>query len=77
MPNCSSCHAEILWKKTDRGKSIPLDKEPVEDGNIRINGAHADVLSALELTAAREDGELLHKSHFATCPNARKHRKKE
>ena len=35
------------------------------------------MLTGEELEQAREEGKQLYLSHFATCPNARRHRKKE
>jgi hypothetical protein len=67
----------MIWRETEKGKRIPLDPEPVVDGNIRLNGTRCHTLTELELSAANQDGELLYKSHFATCPDAAKHRKKK
>ncbi len=33
---CRSCNAELIWATTEKGKQIPLDAEPVENGNIRL-----------------------------------------
>lgn len=68
---CSSCGAAILWLNTAKGKSMPVDAEPSEGGNIRISRGVAEVLSKPD-----QKDEPLHKSHFATCPNAATHRKK-
>lgn len=74
MPaNCSSCQAPIIWAKTEAGRAMPLDAEPVDDGNMELlpdgicrfvpKGDHTTVVVPL------------YKSHFATCPHARTHRK--
>jgi len=31
---CTSCMAPILWASTEKGKAIPLDRDPVPDGNL-------------------------------------------
>jgi len=72
---CGSCGAPIRWERTVNDKPIPLDPEPVDDGNLGI----------------RDDGKVYHlgdpekgalpidvpryKTHFATCPNAASHRR--
>jgi hypothetical protein len=33
---CRSCGASIEWAITPNGKKMPLDKEPVADGNILV-----------------------------------------
>ena len=73
---CSSCGASIIWCKTESGKAMPLDAEPVPDGNIQLD-------SQGQATYMKKgDDERWHnvvrfKSHFATCPNAATHRKKK
>lgn len=69
MSVCRSCNASIRWERTAAGKPIPLDPEPVEDGNL----------------ALREDGRVVNAqgcppgpryvTHFASCPNASEHRR--
>lgn len=73
---CKSCGAEVLWCETKDGKRMPVDREPVEDGNVQLVGKVANVLDkeTLELVKANVPAEALFKSHFATCPEANKHR---
>ncbi len=85
---CRSCGAEIEWAKTPAGKNIPLDKEPEVDGNILVSMrgiglaplAIAQSKEQIELlkSQAKASGQLhvLFKSHFATCPDHAKFRKK-
>lgn len=56
---CRSCQAPIIWATTTRGKSVPIDAEPSEDGNLTvIDGVvHFSKLA----------GQKHYKSHFATC----------
>jgi hypothetical protein len=58
ITRCTSCHAKIIWFKTEAGRNMPVDADTVEPGD-----------DVLELDLSR------HMSHFATCPNADKHRK--
>jgi hypothetical protein len=69
---CKSCGAPIRWERTVNGKPIPLDPEPVEDGNLGIRDdgrVYHQGEDALDL------GVPLYKTHFATCPNADEHRR--
>ncbi len=75
---CSSCGAEILWVKTEAGRSMPLDIAPVANGNVSIGGDDvATYHSKAQLIEAAKDNLLptLYISHFATCPHAQQHRK--
>ncbi len=62
MPRCKSCGANILWIRTAQFKKMPLDAKPVT--GYRLVGGQAEF-------------EKIHTPHFATCPNAKKHRKKK
>lgn len=74
MPDmkCRSCGAAILWATTEKGKAMPLDAEPAENGNINLVGGVAKVVKPGEMLP----GIPLYLSHFATCPNSVMHRKK-
>ena len=72
LKRCRSCDAPIIWARTAKGKSIPLDASPTSEGNIVLavfNVAH--VLRSGESAAGRPT----YTSHFATCPNAAEHRR--
>jgi hypothetical protein len=84
--HCRSCGADIIWAVTEKGKAMPVDPTPLPDGNIvlsmRTNQAPVAAIQTKEsieylLAQAKYTGQehLLFKSHFATCPNATKHRK--
>lgn len=79
MAECRSCGAEIYWAITNNGKRMPVDYLPTPEGTIAIEYPKGPLLAIVlhgdELLAAREAGEPLHLSHFATCPNAASHRK--
>lgn len=76
---CRSCDAKIKWVRTDGGKRMPLDAEPHAEGTIFILGRRnrevGRVLLGDALEEARERGEALYRSHFATCPHAEDWRK--
>lgn len=72
MSTCNSCGAEIQWLATCNGKSIPLDVTPAEDGNLVIVDGVARVIKK----GQDPQFKVRWKSHFATCPNAARHRRK-
>lgn len=61
--HCTSCGAEIIWVTT-RGSKMPLNAKP-EKRFIILDEQGAAV--------ARDT----YTSHFATCPNADQHRKRD
>ena len=66
---CKSCGAAIVYAVTTSGARMPLDVEPVAGGKYAIvDGDHAVYDRALETGYV---------SHFATCPNANRHRRGE
>jgi len=66
MPQvCKGCGADIIWIKTQSGKSMPVDAKP-------ISGYPAPLLS----TVLVHEMVKIHMSHFATCPKADKFRKR-
>lgn len=72
VKNCQSCGAPIFFAATGTGKRIPLDAEPTEDGNIVILDGEACVIPKGTYLA----GKPQYRSHFATCPNAARHRRR-
>lgn len=78
---CRSCSAPIVWCKTDAGRNMPIDIEPADDGNIAVYTApdddhlHAQVVRPGEPVAGGDSG-LRYRSHFSTCPNGERHRRR-
>lgn len=77
--SCRSCGAAIYWALNDESKkSMPVDVEPCDDGNIGLvwNRKTGHVTCHVLRRDAMEsyDGPR-RKSHFATCPNADHHRR--
>lgn len=73
---CRACGAPIIWAITPRGKRMPVDREPLEEGRevakqvirwrlVPFNGS-------LHATKGKwgEVASDLHLSHFNTCPKA-------
>lgn len=67
---CRSCGAKILWAVTTNNKPIPLDDRPASDGNLHLEEGVAYV----DLDRERWPGPH-YKTHFASCPHAKQHRK--
>jgi hypothetical protein len=74
--NCRSCNAPVLWVRTTSGALMPLDAEPVENGNIALIDGVAHTRRGDLFEEMLPDGPR-YQSHFASCPNAAKHRKKK
>ena len=72
---CKSCEARILWVLTSKGSKMPLDPEPVADGNMVVEPG------GTLRTVKKKDANAIpfetprYKSHFATCKFAASHRK--
>lgn len=69
---CRSCGAPIEWALTAKGRRMPVDLEPAAAGLLLVHDGrveHADRAPADWPRSPRRT------SHFATCPNARKHRR--
>lgn len=82
MDECRSCHAPIRWAVTQKGRRMPLDPEPTPDGNLvlapAVEARRAPTVVAL---TAHNDPPLdpntpRYTSHFATCPDAPRHRRR-
>lgn len=69
MSTCRSCGARITWLETAGGKKIPVDEDPVPDGNIVIVGTMAHFLGKHDVSELALEGPR-YVSHFVTCPQA-------
>lgn len=73
MSSCRACKRPIHWVSTITGQRLPLDRDPVPDGNVMLlpNGR-------CKIVPTEERAKCvapLFKSHFATCPVAEQFRK--
>lgn len=80
VSRCRSCDQEMLWARTTKGKAMPLDPEPVPDGNVQIShDGHeltATILAKDRLEAARVAGARLYRPHHISCPQGSDWRRK-
>ena len=73
MKFCRSCGARIEFAVTEKGKRMPLDHQPDPNGKLvwdRLAGTvryYSDVISL-------GPNEVRMTSHFASCPDADRHR---
>jgi hypothetical protein len=80
VSTCGSCQAEITWAVTTKGKRMPVDAEPAEDGNVVLHPGlgSGDLPTATVIPKAEDDPPPVfprYRSHFATCPHADTHRR--
>jgi hypothetical protein len=52
----------MKWADTTKGKKIPLDPDPVPNGNILLVNGIAAVVGQSD-----DPADIRHISHFATC----------
>lgn len=83
MSTCQACAAPIRWVITEAGKAMPIDAEPVPDGNIIMTGRTVrtrggrltpEVGYLTEGTLFPSDATR-YVSHFATCTHPEQFRK--
>lgn len=71
MNRCRSCDAPIFFAQSaTTGALIPFDAEPVPGGSHII-----DALGFARAASESYEAQPTYVSHFATCPNAAKHRR--
>lgn len=76
---CRSCHAPVRWVLTAHGKRMPIDPEPVSDGNVWID--HYEAGTPVVEVALSGDGVPAaaaerFQSHFVSCPQRDEWRKR-
>lgn len=78
---CRACGARILFIKTVKGKSMPVDAEPVSfvpdtNGFAKYVTRDGLVVTGVIPLPGDKDVHEGYISHFATCPSADAFRKK-
>ena len=83
--SCAYCQAPIIWAQVGLHSSMPIDAEPVKNGNVRLyqrqatgtmhGRVYATVLGRTALSRLGP-GVTLYRSHFATCPQAARFRRR-
>lgn len=76
---CKTCQAPVVWGTLPSGKRMPVDPEPVAGGNVVVvsgnDGPELQVLNRDQVQKRRNLGLRARTSHFATCPQAKAHRR--
>lgn len=75
LTQCRSCGAEVWWGETADGKKMPIDSSGF-GGNIVVLDIEADtpLIRVMKKSEPLPPGARRYKSHFASCPNAKRHR---
>ena len=70
VQKCKSCGAEVEWVKTEAGKKLILDKDPIESGNVvvLIDGEGNKMARVVKQDELTDKPRRI--SHWATCPDA-------
>jgi hypothetical protein len=76
---CRSCGVSILWVVVNN-RLMPIDSDPSPAGMIEAHAIPGDTSRRLVgrvVSAAERGGRMLYTSHFATCADANKWRRKK
>ena len=81
MPRCKGCGREIVFVRSNSGKSIPCDPKMIrykakKTGHLRVVTPSGDVVSAVPSDSILTADDYGYVSHFATCPQADRFRRK-
>lgn len=78
---CRSCGASIAWVVTAaKGNRMPLDPQPVDDGNVWVIEQPEHFPPVVGVALQHSDipvGTETYVSHFVTCKDANKWRKRK
>lgn len=76
LEKCSSCSSLVFFATSERGRPIPMNPLPVQDGNMALRWADGILLMARVLSESEREGYdgPLYVTHFLTCPFAGHHR---
>lgn len=81
---CRSCGKQIMWIRTKAGKNMPVDSMTVnyklpkdgEKATEKLVTSFGEVISANRAQSVEDSDGFGYISHFATCPNAGRHRRR-
>lgn len=78
IDHCRSCSAPIIWAVTDRDKPTPVDATPVYGGNLRIEARGQHQAPRVEVVTPKLTfGVKMRRSHYASCPDGAKWRRRD
>jgi hypothetical protein len=71
------CGRYMFWATSGNGKAVPLDPDPVPDGNlVFVDSPDRATVRYLHKGETVSEGAARYKSHFATCEKARDFRRR-
>lgn len=76
MSKCKDCGAEIVWRKTNSGKSMPCDARPVfyipsQFGSDKVLTSDGKIINCnINVNPHEAKGKFGFIPHWATCPKA-------
>lgn len=73
---CKTCDRPMIWTVTERDKRMPVDAQPSDTGTVALSTQNGVVRSRVLPVKLRFGRKDLRTSHFATCPDAAKHRRR-
>lgn len=65
---CRSCQAPVIWVRTEAGKAMPVDAEPVPNGNLLLVAEQGKVIAYVREPDMLNTSRYV--SHFVTCGQA-------
>jgi hypothetical protein len=71
---CRYCGDPIIWAHTPTGKRMPINRDPVDLGNVRLVDGDEGLFAIVTMPARIPEGER-YISHFASCAFASEARK--
>lgn len=80
---CRGCGRPVMWVVTEKGRRMPLDPRPSEQGNVVIDPEEDNVarvfrdFDAAEYWRVQHDARGPYTCHFDTCPKADEFRRAE
>lgn len=79
---CKGCGRKIKWVKTAAGKNMPVDIEainimPSKTGHVVVITLSGNVVRGNLVMSGTPNAVMGYTSHFSTCPDAEKFRKRE
>jgi hypothetical protein len=76
IDKCRSCKKPVVWTKTEKlGRNMPVDSDPIYSGNIMLRQPEPGG-PIIAITVQPHHQVKRYISHFATCPNRARWRKK-
>lgn len=73
------CGEPVVWVLTDDGNPMPIDPDPVPEGNVIVTGQVEPFVLSVRVVRKGEtvsEGTARFVSHFSSCPRAANFRRR-